>query len=65
MRADAQLESGDLDGYAVWKRILRAVRELQQLQPAKGRRADYWIGKGAQSSERVAGLMKSFRKQAA
>ncbi len=25
MRADAMLESGDLDGYAVWKRILRAV----------------------------------------
>jgi len=28
-------------------------------------RADYWVGKGAQPSERVAGLMKSFRKQAA
>ncbi len=28
MRADAMLERGDLDGYAVWKRILRAVREL-------------------------------------
>ncbi len=25
MRADAMLEKGDLDGYAVWKRILRAV----------------------------------------
>ena len=25
MRADAMLEAGDLDGYAVWKRILRAV----------------------------------------
>ncbi len=23
MRADAMLEAGDLDGYAVWKRILR------------------------------------------
>ncbi len=29
MQADAMLESGDLDGYAVWKRILRAVEELQ------------------------------------
>ena len=28
MRADAMLEKGDLDGYAVWKRILRAVEEL-------------------------------------
>ncbi len=25
MRADAMLEAGDLDGYATWKRILRAV----------------------------------------
>ena len=29
MRADAMLEVGDLDGYAVWKRILPAVEELQ------------------------------------
>ncbi len=28
MRADAMLEAGDLDGYTVWKRILRAVGEL-------------------------------------
>ena len=28
MRADAMLEKGDLDGYAVWKRILRAVDEM-------------------------------------
>ena len=28
MRADAMLDKGDLDGYAVWKRILRAVEEL-------------------------------------
>ncbi len=28
MRADALLEAGDLDGAAVWKRILRAVGEL-------------------------------------
>ena len=30
MRADAMLEAGDLDGYAVWKRVLRAVEELQR-----------------------------------
>ncbi len=28
MRADAMLEAGDLDGYAVWKRIVKAVGEL-------------------------------------
>ncbi|MBU0499631.1 MAG: 30S ribosomal protein S16 [Gammaproteobacteria bacterium] len=26
-------------------------------------RVDYWIGTGAQSSDRVAGLLKGFRKQ--
>ncbi|MCH7777694.1 MAG: hypothetical protein IH878_14330 [Gemmatimonadetes bacterium] len=30
MRADAMLEKGDPDGYAVWKRILRALEELQR-----------------------------------
>ncbi len=33
MRADAMLEAGELDGYAVWKRILRAVDELQRVEP--------------------------------
>ncbi len=33
MRADAMLEAGDLDGYAVWKRVLRAVEELQEVKP--------------------------------
>ncbi len=28
IKADAMLEKGDLDGYAVWKQILRAVEEL-------------------------------------
>ena len=28
MRADELLEAGDLDGRAVWKRILKAVDEL-------------------------------------
>ncbi len=32
MRADAMLEAGDLDGYAVWKRILRAVEELRRAE---------------------------------
>ncbi len=36
MRADAMLEAGDLGGYAVWKRILRAVEELQGTAPKSG-----------------------------
>lgn len=32
MRADALLEKGDLDGYAVWKRILQAVEELRRVE---------------------------------
>ncbi len=33
MRADAMLEAGDLDGLAVWKRVLRAAEELQGTGP--------------------------------
>ena len=29
MRADAMLERGDLDGYAVWRWVLKAVEELR------------------------------------
>ncbi len=36
MRADAVLDKGDLDGAAVWKRILRAVEELQGSEPKPG-----------------------------
>ncbi len=36
MRADDMLEKGDLDGYAVWKRVLRAVGELQRMEPGPG-----------------------------
>ncbi len=36
MRADAMLEAGDLDGYAVWKRIVKAVEELQGTGPKSG-----------------------------
>ncbi len=34
MRADAMLAKGDLEGLAVWKRIVRAVEEIER----KGRR---------------------------
>ncbi len=36
MRADAMLDKGDLDGLAAWKRILRAVEELQGTAPKPG-----------------------------
>ncbi len=32
MRADAMLEKGDLDGLAVWRRIVRAVEEIQRTE---------------------------------
>ncbi len=36
MKADAMLEKGDLDGVATWRRILRAVEELQGTEPKPG-----------------------------
>ncbi len=36
MRADPMRDKGDLDGYAVWKRVLRAVGELQGTEPGPG-----------------------------
>ena len=36
MRADELLEAGDLEGCATWKRILRAVEELQGSEPGAG-----------------------------
>ncbi len=36
MRADAMLEKGDLDGAAVWKRIVKAVEALQGTAPKPG-----------------------------
>ncbi len=36
MRADAMLDKGDLEGYAAWKRIVKAVEELQRAEPEQG-----------------------------
>ncbi len=36
MRADALLEAGDLEGCAVFKRVLRAVEEMQRAGPRPG-----------------------------
>ncbi len=35
MRADAMLEDGDLDGHAVWKKILKAVEEMRRTERMK------------------------------
>ncbi len=36
MRAVAMLDKGDLGGYAVWRRILRAAEGLQKTEPESG-----------------------------
>ncbi len=36
MRADVMLDKGDLDGCAVWRRIVRAVEELLKPVPEPG-----------------------------
>ncbi len=36
MRADTMLDKGDLDGCAVWRRIVRAVKELQRAELRPG-----------------------------
>ncbi len=36
MRADAMLEKGDLEGFAVWKRVVKAVEELQSEERPPG-----------------------------
>ncbi len=36
MRANAMLKKGDLDGYGVWRRILRAVEEIQRTDRPSG-----------------------------
>ena len=38
MKADAMLDMGDLDGAAVWRRIVAPVNELQREEPAAGER---------------------------
>ena len=40
MRAEAMLDKCDLDGYAVWRRILKAVEELQRVEPMEGERVN-------------------------
>jgi len=39
-RADELLEAGDMDGCAIWKRILAALGELTRTTPAEGERVN-------------------------
>ena len=34
--ATKMLDDGDVDGYAVWKRILRAIEQLESTKPGPG-----------------------------
>lgn len=36
MRADSFLDAGDIDGSAVWKRVLRAIKEIRRDEPREG-----------------------------
>ncbi len=36
LRADALLAQYDVEGHLLWKRVTRAVRELQREKPAEG-----------------------------
>ncbi len=38
MKADAMLDKGDLDGTAVWRRIVSAINELLAGKPGDGAR---------------------------
>ena len=39
MRADAMLEKGNLEGLAVWKRIVRPVEEIERRERREGEAA--------------------------
>ncbi len=36
MKADDMLERGDMDGGAVWLRVISAIRDMQREAPASG-----------------------------
>ena len=39
MRADAMLEKGEILGATAWRRIVKAIEELQRQEPAPGETA--------------------------
>ncbi len=38
MKADDMLDKGDLDGAAIWRRIVAVINELQREEPKPGER---------------------------
>jgi hypothetical protein len=38
--ADSFLEAGDIDGSVVWRRVLKAVKEIQRQEPREGEAAN-------------------------
>lgn len=36
LRADALLDQGDMEGFNAWKRIVKAINELERVRPAAG-----------------------------
>ena len=41
---EAAMRAGDLDGYAVWKRILRAVKEMGNTTPSTDQTMNWRFG---------------------
>ena len=39
-RADAMLEKGCLNGQRVWKRVLKAIKEIQRQEPREGEKVN-------------------------
>jgi hypothetical protein len=35
-RADSFLEAGDVDGQIIWKRVLKAIKEIRRQEPREG-----------------------------
>ncbi len=54
MRADQMLDQGDLDGLAIWKRILRAVDELLAKVTVKSRTIELLTGPEKLTAKQIA-----------
>ncbi len=35
-RADSFLDDGDIDGSAIWERVLKAIKEIRREEPREG-----------------------------
>ena len=61
-RADAMLEAGDMDGYAVWQRIVRAVEELLSKEQPAGATVQQKLFSSYLNSTNTATMWKTFNK---